>query len=279
MRKLILQILTVLVFTTSVFSQTNSENPIIVDEFGLLPLDDLMVRLDAAVYELQNRNGDKLQIKIYGGDADYLARPYVFGSILEGFLKVNRKLSSERFFIEQCNVNKEDIRTQIYVVPQGGKLSKCDENLEIPTKTVLFNSLYFYSKEITFVPVEDSELDIMGSVGDYSRSAFAVLKKILENSHDSKIYLVSYLQVSYETNDDGKIIKKNVDKKSLAGKMRQTVKDGMVKIGFDATRIEFVEGGYKTGDYERRMEIWFVPKNGEIPKPKPDYFPKKINKN
>jgi hypothetical protein len=37
-----------------------------------------------------------------------------------------------------------------------------------------------------------------------------------------------------------------------------------------------IEGGYVNGS-ERESEFRFVPKGGEIPKPKPDHFPKKVD--
>ncbi len=53
----------------------------------------------------------------------------------------------------------------------------------------------------------------------------------------------------------------------------------MIKNGFNGSRIELVEGGYISGDGERRLEFWFVPKDSDIPKPKPDAFPKKNEAN
>ncbi len=62
------------------------------------------------------------------------------------------------------------------------------------------------------------------------------------------------------------------DSPNLFSKFLEDEKGKLTKNGIDEKRIVLVKGGYKFG---RRMELWFVPKGGEIPKPKPDYFPKK----
>ncbi len=177
MRKLILQILIVLVLATSVFSQIEKKSPILVDEFGGLPLDDLMARLDFAISELQKQGGNKIQIKIYGGNADYFATPYLRGSIIESYFKSRRGLSPEQFSIEYCNINKEELRTRLYIVSPDENTSKCEENLETPTKTVLFERSYFYFSKFEYVPIEDSTIEIGPSAGEYSRTAHKVLKK------------------------------------------------------------------------------------------------------
>jgi hypothetical protein len=56
--------------------------------------------------------------------------------------------------------------------------------------------------------------------------------------------------------------------------MLLNAKTKFIKNGINPAQIETINGGYV--DDKRRLEFWFVPKGGEIPKPKPDYFPKRL---
>ena len=101
----------------------------------------------------------------------------------------------------------------------------------------------------------------------------------MDKSPENKIYVIAYLGTNLESGyfDEKKgYIEKEIrkpDKKSLAGKLLLNAKKEIAKNGIDAAQIETIVGGYKDG--RRKLEFWFVPKGGEIPKPKPDYFPKK----
>ena len=55
--------------------------------------------------------------------------------------------------------------------------------------------------------------------------------------------------------------------------MRRAAQTEFIKKGVAASQIITVDGGY-VNDF-RTLELWFVPKGGEIPKPKPDYLSKK----
>lgn len=267
----------VLFLSSFSFGQKNDSLKL-VDEFGGTPLDELMARLDGAVTEFysalpENPNG-KLRVRIYGGIADSFVSAHYNGSNIEGYLKNNRHVKPEDFSIEYCNVNKEALRTQIYVASQGESLPECENNLEVPTKKTRFSTIRFYDPEFKFVATEDSVPEFGFSQGEYSRAAFNVLKSFAENSPENKIYVISYLRAYFEEDENGKITKKKIDKKPLAAKMLRAAKDELIKNGFNNSQIKLVEGGYSKGIEVRRVEIYFVPKNGEIPKPKPDYLPK-----
>lgn len=265
----------ILLSNSSFLAQTESKVPELTDEFGAIGLDEKMARLDSAIYQAQDKSGGKMLVRIYGGIADSFMGAYYTGAQTEAYLKNNRKLSPELFSIEYCNVNGEELITRIYIVFKNEQLPKCEEKLESPTETVNFESVYFYSPEFKFVATEDSAVELGFSEGNYSRTVFNVLKNFLEKSSESRVYVVSYLQAALEKDDNGKIKKKKIDKKSLAPKMLQAAKNELIKNSFDTSQIELIDGGYVGGDGKRKLEFWFVPKNGEIPTPKPDYFSKK----
>ncbi len=50
-------------------------------------------------------------------------------------------------------------------------------------------------------------------------------------------------------------------------------KKELIKNGIKSSQIETIKSGYSNG--KRRLEFWLVPKGGEIPKLKSNYFPKK----
>lgn len=278
MRKVIFQSLMILLLNASFFAQTEDKNPELIDEFGAIALDDNMARFDYAIYKLQDRSDGKMHIRIYGGETDSFPSAYYRGALTEAYLKNNRKLSPERFSIEYCNFNKEELRTRIYLVSRGEKLPKCANDIEIPAKTTGFGSVHFYNPKFEFLAIEDSAVELGFSQGEYSKIVFNVLKSFLEKTSESKVYVIAYLQAEFEKDESGKVIKKKIDEKSLAPKMIQAAKNELIKNGFNNSQIELIDGGYVAGEGERRLEFYFVPKNGEIPKPKPDYFPKKSRK-
>ena len=107
--------------------------------------------------------------------------------------------------------------------------------------------------------------------------AHNVLKRLLNNAPESKLYVIAYLQTNFEEDEAGKIIigkPSRVDKKSYANKMFRAARKELLENGFSPSQIVTINGGYVNGN-ARRLEFWFVPQGGEIPKPKPDYVSKK----
>ena len=60
--------------------------------------------------------------------------------------------------------------------------------------------------------------------------------------------------------------------------MMQAAKNELIKNGFKNSQIVLIDGGYRSSEMnsegERKLEFYFVPNGGEIPKPTPDYFQK-----
>ena len=177
-------------------------------------------------------------------------------------------------------MNEKSLRIQLYLLPTGSTLPKCDRNNRNSQKIHAFRQNNFYFDSNKIIPLEDTVIDVVGSAnGEYSRNALKKVKSLLDNSPESKIYIVVYLgtnlEQGYYDEKKGYIEKeiRNLDKKSLAKKLIQNAKKEFVKNGINPSQIETIEGGYV--DDKRKLEFWFVPKGGEIPKPQPNYFPKK----
>lgn len=101
----------------------------------------------------------------------------------------------------------------------------------------------------------------------------------MNESPESKVYVIAYLGVNVEeilVDKNGKATVKSrrkLDKKSVTKELFLNARNELIKNGIKPSQIETIEGGYI--DDKRKLEFWFVPKGGEIPKPKPTYFPKK----
>jgi hypothetical protein len=279
MKRIISQILVILALAFSISAQENQ--PKLMDEFGKMPNDELMARIDGFANEVNKIPNSKALVRISGGNKEYFGSPYIRGSLIKSGWKNNRKYPAEKLLIQFCNLNEETVNTRFFIVRENDKVETCNENLTAPKQTVLFENAYFYtdfeSPEIAFNSIEDTYLDIDSSPAQYSGFALNVLKSFLKDSPESKLYIIAYLQTNFEEDENGKTIvgkSSRLDKKSFAQKMFRAARKELIKKGFAASQIVTIDGGYVNGN-ERRLEFWFVPKGGEIPKLKPDYVPKK----
>jgi len=287
MRKIILQILVTLFLTISISAQENQ--PKLIDEFGKMSNHDLMGRIDNFAYEVNKIPNSKALVRISGGNKDDFGSPYIRGSLIKSGWKNNRNYSAEKLLIQFCNVNEGTVYTRFFIVRENDKVETCNENLIAPKQTILFERVSytnyfetpdinnFKTSEAAFDSIEDTYLDYESSPPQYSEFALNILKRLLKDSPESKVYIIAYLNANFESIENGEFVTKKVpalDRKSYAKRMIRAAKKELIKNGFSASQIVKIDGGYMKGD-ARRLEFWFVPKGGEIPKPKPNYFPKK----
>jgi hypothetical protein len=255
MKKFVRQILLVLILAVSISARSDEQKITMVDEFGKVSLEDLAARLDYLGSELDKNPTNKAVIRIYGGQEDFFAFPYIRGSVIKAYLKNNRKLPAEDFSIQLCNVNQEPIKTQFFIVNGNEKIELCNENPAIPKETVLFESLYFYWKSSSFwseKPFEETSIDVVSpSEQQYSQFSQNALLNLMDKSPESKIYLIGYFS-----------------KKDNKRKDNWAVEKELIKGGINKSRIIKIDGGYQ--DSTKVIEIRFVPKGGEIPKSKLD---------
>ena len=278
MLKLTLQFLfTLFLFTTAIYAQIEPQKPILIDEFGKLNAEESFARLDYLTIQLSKNKDLKAVIRINGGSENCYFCHYWRGSYTSAILK-SRKHPLDKFTIEYCNEN-EDLRFQFYLMSPTSSLPACNQTLETPKRSVLFETVHFYSTS-QIAPLENTLVASTSLAdGEYSIKALRAVKSILDKESESKIYVVVYLgtnlEEGYYDKKKGYIEKeiRNLDKKSLVKKLTQNVKKEFVKNGIQPSQIEIIAGGYVEG--ERKLEFWFVPKGGEIPKPKPNYFPKR----
>lgn len=263
MRKIILQILVALFLTISISAQENQ--PVLIDEFGKLYDDDLMFRIDHFAREVNKIPNSKGLIRISGGNKNYFA-PYIQGSLIKSGWENNLKLPADKLLIQFCNVNEGTVSTQFFIVRENDKVETCDESFIAPKQTVLIEKVsyidYGLTPETVFDSIEDTYFNTDSSPTQYSRFALNILKRLLKDSPESKVYMIAYLQTNFEENENGKIIvgkTSHLDKKSYAKKMFQAARNELIKNGFSASQIVTIDGGYVNG-FNRRLEFWFVRK-------------------
>jgi hypothetical protein len=275
MKKIASHILIILFFAVSISAQENQ--PQLIDEFDNYPLDETMARLQNLMIEVGKTPNSKALIRIYGGRENYFAASYNRGSVMQAVLKNNLLYPIEKVVIQFCNINQEPVYTRFYIVRDNDKLETCDENLTSPKQTILFDVVSFHYQTFKLTPFENLIVEHGFSDGEYSQFSQDVLKRLLNESPESKLYLIAYLRTNFEEDESGKIIvgkSGSLDKKTYANKMFRAARKELIKNGFSASQIVALNGGYVNGN-GRRLEFWFVPQGGEIPKPKPDYIPKK----
>jgi hypothetical protein len=280
MRKITLQILVVLFFSFRVFAQNETRMPILFDRFGDLPLGHLLSRLDALGWELHQNKDFAAFIKISGGRnarSDFIF-PYTRGAIMKAYLVGSRKFAAERIRFQNCDLEKDDVIVELFIVPQNYDIPKCNDAVFVPDNTVLLTTRHFENPYIVY----DYPYEIIGGEEATSKIFHNTLLKMLAKSPESKVYLIVHLG----TNPHHQAKKKRggweekeirkLDKPALTKKMLHEAQQELVRNGVDVSRIVKIEGGYQ--DSTRNIEFWFVPKDGEIPKPKPDYFLKRKDK-
>jgi len=277
MKIIILQILALIIFIDSISAQNSNGQPELIDEFGNSSLEERFARMDNLGIQIEQTPNSKALVRIYGGDKRYFASAYVYGSLMRSMWNT-RRFPSEKLTIQFCNLNNEPFSTKLFKVRENDRVENCDENLTVPKETILFDEILFYWDEFKLKTWESGGFDVVGPQnGEYSQFARDVLKKFLNDSPENKIYVIAYRKTNFETDDSGKVNSKQLkklDPKSFADKMISAARNNLIKDGISTKQIVIIEGGF-INSTERALEFWFVPKGGEVPKPKPDYLPKK----
>lgn len=272
-------VLFILFLAVSIAAQEN--RPRLIDEIGKLPSEELQARIGAWGIEAGKSADSRVLVRISGGAKSEFASAYVFGSVIKSIWNNSLKYRPETLLIQVCGIDNEPVQAQVFAVGEKDKAESCEDSPNAPTATVLFETADFKtilagSSEVEFNAIESNFTVPEGSDGEYSEFAQNVLKKFLNDSPASRLYIISYLNTNFETDESGKVISgkpNKPDKKSISRKMIRSAKNELLKKGFSAAQIVTLDGGYVNGN-GRRLEFWFVPEGGAIPRPKPEYLPK-----
>lgn len=261
MKKILFSISFLILLSLSSFAQT----PVLVDQFPEISLEDLLSRLDHLTIELSKNENSTALIRVYAGKEDLNGFPYRYAAIMKTHI-TNRKIEENKILTQQCD-GEGETRFETYIIPPNAKIPDCEKSLIIPDKTLRFDS-YFYSFEY---PDIEGCCEIIGADRASAEASLKVFTELLKKSPESNAYIISYngTNIHWVNNKTIRIL----DSSSLGRTTAKKAKETLIRSGIEPSRIITINGGYK--DSTRNIELWFVPKEGEIPKPKPDYFPKK----
>ena len=280
MKKIASQILAVLLLTVSIAAQVEDNQPKLIDEFGFMPADELMARIDALANQIAATPNSRALIRVSGGQKNYFAFSYVYGSEISAYWSHSRKLPSAKLSIQFCDIGPQPGMVKFFVMRENDKTPVCNENLTAPPQTTLFETVtfdFYDFPKFKFTPIESDGFYMEGANGEYSGFSQNALKKLLKDSPQSRVCIVAYGLTNFKTNLEGEVISKDpkrLDKKYVAARMINHARAELLKNGFAAARIVALDGGYVNGN-ARRLEFWFVPPGGAVPKPQPDYVPKR----
>lgn len=257
-----------IILAMSVCVSAYTQDATLVDEFGKHNTEELLARLDNLHNQLYRNEGSVALLRVYRGEEDHLGFPSRYLAKMKAYL-TNHKVDEKRIATQECDGS---LATQyrLYLVPASTTLPKCTNTLTVPKVTTLFDS-YFYSHEY-------SEIDDCCSIaGSDVRGAIASLKTLadlLQESPNSRAYVIAYNGTNVWWYNDRTL--RPLDKPRTATTTALSARKFLAENGIDANRVVAINGGYR--DTLRNVEVWFVPEGGVVPKPTPNYFPKKRNK-
>ena len=283
MKKFTSLTLIILTLSTTIFSQIESNQPKLIEEFGFIPTSHWFNFLYAIGVQLKDNQESNLLIKISGREGKNIIYPFTWGARMKAHFVGSMNFDERKIRVQNCDLFKEEIKVQFFLVPIGYIVSECNEDIPFPEKTFLLRNKYY---ENPYLPAEYRPEEIYGIPGADaagSKAFYKVLNDLLSKLPDSKVLLIGYLGTNHyngnRLNKKGEYVGyefRRLDKPNHLKKMLKEVQDGLIKNGVNPSKISSVNGGYQ--DSTRNVEIWFVPQGGEVPKPKPDYFPKKNRK-
>ena len=263
MRQILITFLLFLFANSILFAQV----PKLLDQFpSNINTEDLMSRLDSLGSELLKSENSLALVKVNGEKKNLQGFSYRYAEKMKAYLTNNRRINGTKIITQQCN-GENEIIVELILVSAKKDIAECEKSLFIPGKTAQFDS-YYYSFEY---PEFDDCCAIFGADYAGARASLKAFAELLKKSPESRAYIISYngTNIHWINNKTIRIL----DSISLGQATAKAAKSILVENGIEDARITIVYGGYK--DSTRNIELWFVPKGGEIPKPKPNYFPKK----
>jgi hypothetical protein len=282
MRKLILLTFAQIIFITFLFAQSSEPKARKVLEFGRINSGYLYALLDSLAVELQNEPTAEAYAVIYPAKNARPNAAHREGLRIKQYLITNRGVSPDKIKTGNGG-SREKMLVELWLVPPGAEVPKITplepEKIDL-TKTLLFDVQTF--------PLEndDCTYDVDCPSGEWHLAQLDTFAEQLKVNPNSKAYLIAYAQycpkcgIEYIYSQSGKLIREKIivrlDAPTTAKMMLKTDKDYLVKHHkIDDSRIITINGGHNEN---RNVELWFVPEDGEKPKPKPTTFPPKRSK-
>lgn len=254
----------VMVLLLSVFTfAQKTDQPQTITEFPLSSnLEWQELQSDMFANELMRNVNSTGYIEVFGKEIQSKGVLYFYTTRFSAYLTKIKKIAPDRVVAKVCSGEGPGVRFTL--VPSEADYKGCSENISFDlSRTFLFVS-YNYS-----TPNEYGGCCIIGAFNrEEAEASLKAISEVLKKSPESKVHLTAYTCLKCQ-NSSGKF---KADLPSLADKILNDAKQMLSKNKIEDSRIMTSKG--KTEAF-RGVDIWFVPKGGEIPKPKPNSFPKK----
>lgn len=271
-------LLTIFLFSLTVFAQTQvAPKARMIDEFGSLGECDLGIRLENLRTELSSDETVKAKVIVYQSIDAYPAE-YDSNSLYRQIKKQMDFLRLDDTRVAFINGGfRKLVGAELWIVPKGAESPKPSETLPrpiIPTnKTFIFANrglgLFDYEYPIEFLSIS-------------SRKERLKLEREIEEQFSLTKEEFDELKFGWAIDSFGNLLKERetstgliifyADNKYFNIKnIRKHIEEGKRRIAKNAgiltSRISIIYGGYR--DY-LQAEFWVIPKNGQLPKPKPE---------
>lgn len=264
----VMKILVTIIFSLAMCISAAGQEAKLFDEFGKITTEDLMARLDGLRGELYRTEGSVALLRTYRQEKNYLGFPSRDLARMKVYL-TNQKVDEKKIAVQECD-GSTDPKYQFYIVPASTLVTDCPNTLTIPKETTLFDSYFYWRKN----DVIDDCCSIEGSDISGAVASLRTFANLLQNSPASRAYVIAYNGTNVWGYNNKTL--RPLEKPGTATRTAVNAKKFLIESGIGATRIVAINGGYR--DSNRNVELWFVPEGGTIPKPTPNYFPRKLKK-
>lgn len=256
----------------------NQNSAILIDEFSQQNSESLMARLDGMRIALQENPTSKGYIIDYRDKGLPFGYSIRFQTKLQNFLARYFELPPKRFKIINGGVGNER-KTQLWIVPSGSKLPIIDsvnEKFEFD-KSALFDSFNYPE------PFNSGCCGIDDYQHEEKNASLDRFAQILKENPTAKAYIIFYGQFctdcssSVRYSRSGKYLGLKPDiyldsPRTITRILRKEKNYLLKRHGIASSKVITINGGYRKW---QAIELWIVSKDGNIPKSKPETFPKK----
>lgn len=275
-------------------SETENQNLVsqIIDEFGPLGHCDMTARLDAFLYQLQDKPNAKGYIIYYQGEnalPSEIENPNRAKTLYLNYITNMRGFDSGRIVL--INSYRQETATELWIVPENAAPPKPKDAIAKPKvsldKTLLYdrNSIDFeyWTADYTdlLTPLKKAEYEENERAYKESLDEAVSEETPAEEEKLSEEELQN-LRFGWTSDRFGNFLEKNKkmqgvimfyadDQEFDINKITNHIEEGKQRIAKEAKispeRILVMFGGYKS---YIQIEFWAVPEKGNFPTPKPD---------
>ncbi len=142
MKKLTSQTLLILILSMAIFCQNENNQPKLIEEFEFIPTSHWFNFLYGVGGQLKDNPKLNLLIKVQGKQGKNIIYPFVWGARMKAHFVGNMNFDGRKIQVQNCDLYKEEINVQFFLVAADYTISECNEEIPSPEKT------FFAQKQI-----------------------------------------------------------------------------------------------------------------------------------